>query len=215
LIWKKDETEENLNIYKEDYEKSNGAAKEELLLRFYNTTAEAKKDAVCAYIKEVLKENVKFLVFAHHSVMMDAISKFLDKENVNYIRIDGSTKATLRTEYIDKFQSTESCRAAVLSLKACNAGITLTAANLVLFAELDWNPSSLAQAESRAHRIGQDKDVMIRYLLAKGTADDVIWQLLNKKQNILSKVGLFNDDLGDGTHTEVPSSVSIEPKISI
>lgn len=73
--------------------------------------------------------------------MLNAITECLKKLNVNYIRIDGTTRNDLRTKYINTFQSNENCRAAILSLKACNAGITLTAAKIVIFAELDWNPS--------------------------------------------------------------------------
>lgn len=61
--------------------------------------------------------------------------------NVDAIRIDGTTKNDLRSKYINHFQKNDSCRVAVLSLKACNSGITLTAAKMVIFAELDWNPS--------------------------------------------------------------------------
>lgn len=137
-------------------------------------------------------------------------------------------------QLVDKFQTKESCRAAVLSLKACSAGITLTAAQLVVFAELDWNPSvsrnsfkinisdrkpyrsryfqTLAQAESRAHRIGQEGAVVVRYLLAKGTADDIIWTMLQKKQNILNKAGLCNEDFSDSTNVDAPCSAgNIEP----
>lgn len=65
---------------------------------------------------------------------------------------------------------------------------------------------TLAQAEARAHRIGQEDAVVCRYLLASGTADDYIWPMVQKKQNILSKAGLFSEDLSDATHTaaEIP-----------
>lgn len=94
-----------------------------------------------SYLTDLIKEKIKFIVFAHHHVMMNAIAKCLTNLNVDFIRIDGSTRNDVRSANVKKFQSEDKCRVAVLSLKACNAGITLTAAKMVIFAELDWNPS--------------------------------------------------------------------------
>lgn len=84
---------------------------------------------------------MKFIIFAHHRIMMDAISDCLSALKVSFIRIDGQTRSDVRADYVDTFQKKSSCKAAVLSLKACNSGITLTAAEIIVFAELDWNPS--------------------------------------------------------------------------
>uniref|UniRef100_A0A8D8NU11 SWI/SNF-related matrix-associated actin-dependent regulator of chromatin subfamily A-like protein 1 n=1 Tax=Culex pipiens TaxID=7175 RepID=A0A8D8NU11_CULPI len=212
LLWTNQEMEEDLQTYAADYSISKGKQREEIMFKYYNATAEAKAPAVCAYLQKVLKEGQKFLIFAHHIKMLDAVSRELDKLKVDHIRIDGTTRSDVRSELVNKFQTKDACRAAVLSLKACNAGITLTAAQLVIFAELDWNPSTLAQAESRAHRIGQEGAVLVRYLLAKGTADDIIWTMLQKKQTVLNKAGLCNEDFSDSTHVDAPCSAgNIEP----
>lgn len=73
--------------------------------------------------------------------MLDAIERVLRKKNKSFIRIDGSTTCDQRKYFVDKFQVDENYVCAILSITAANAGITLTAANLVLFAELHWNPS--------------------------------------------------------------------------
>ncbi|XP_004524825.1 SWI/SNF-related matrix-associated actin-dependent regulator of chromatin subfamily A-like protein 1 [Ceratitis capitata] len=211
LLTINNDAKHNLEALSKDFSSSKGREREEILLKFYSTTAEVKTRAVCAYLKNLVKDKIKFIVFAHHRTMLDAITECLYKLNINFIRIDGSTKNEIRAENIDKFQTKSSCQVAVLSLRACNAGITLTAAEMIVFAELDWNPSTLAQAESRAHRIGQDKPIICRYLMAAKTADDVIWNMLKNKQEVLNRAGLFCEDLQDATHTAAPTgSHSIE-----
>ncbi|XP_017043670.1 SWI/SNF-related matrix-associated actin-dependent regulator of chromatin subfamily A-like protein 1 [Drosophila ficusphila] len=206
LVWTNDETKETLETFNKELKTCKGKAMEEILIRFYARTAEVKAKAVCAYLKTLVKEQKKFIIFAHHRVMMDAISDCLSELKVHYIRIDGQTRSDLRSDFVDTFQKKSSCKVAVLSLKACNAGITLTAAEIIVFAELDWNPSTLAQAESRAHRIGQTKPVICRYLMAHKTADDTIWNMLKNKQEVLSKVGIFAENLQKATHTTAPTS---------
>lgn len=70
-----------------------------------------------SYVKDVLREKIKFIIFAYHKVMLDALSVCLTKQNVDFIRIDGSTKSDLRSKYIDRFQNNKSCQVALLSLK--------------------------------------------------------------------------------------------------
>ena len=73
--------------------------------------------------------------------MLDAIQKVVVSKRKQFVRIDGSTTSEQRKHFVDKFQFDDNCTCAILSITAANAGITLTAAQLVLFAELHWNPS--------------------------------------------------------------------------
>ncbi|KAK9934176.1 hypothetical protein M0R45_021328 [Rubus argutus] len=118
-------------------------------------SAEAKIPAVLDYLGTVIEAGYKFLVFAHHQSMIDAIHQFLLKKKVGCIRIDGSIPTVERQAYVTEFQEKDSVKAAVLSIKAGGIGLTLTAASTVIFAELLWTPGDLIQAEDRAHRIGQ------------------------------------------------------------
>lgn len=68
---------------------------------------------------------------------------------------------------------------------------------------------TLAQCESRAHRIGQMSPVVCRYLLAKGTIDDYMWNMVKGKQDVLSKAGIFSEDLTDATHSTVSVTCSV------
>ncbi|XP_031779096.1 SWI/SNF-related matrix-associated actin-dependent regulator of chromatin subfamily A-like protein 1 [Nasonia vitripennis] len=180
-----------------------GAQKHGALLQYYSESSKAKEKAVCNYVTDLIENQQKFLIFAHHKNMMDAISNLLTSKKVLFIRIDGKTHPEQRKQFVDTFQQNENVLVAVLSITAANAGITLTAAQLVVFAELSWNPGILCQAEDRVHRIGQTDNVVIRYLLAKDTADDYLWPKIQKKIDVLNEVGLdqnFDLDKADVTN---------------
>ncbi|KAI5637782.1 hepA-related protein (HARP) domain-containing protein [Phthorimaea operculella] len=205
------EDHEELSQMAKKYKTTKSAEKHTALINFFSESARVKIPAICKYIRQLLKqEKGKFLIFAHHRNMIDAICSTLDEEGVHYMSIVGSTPANARADLVDKFQYTESCRCAVLSITAANSGLTLTAANLVLFAELHWNPGILTQAESRAHRIGQQGGVCVRYLLATGTADDHMWPMLQEKLNVLNNVGLSRDTFEDTktSHQESKNNIS-------
>lgn len=176
------------------------------LLKYFNHTGEAKLPAICDYILNLLKDGKKFLVFAHHQKVINGICDVLENNETYYIRIDGKTSSEERKCVCDQFQSEDMYRVAVLSICAANSGITLTAAKLVIFAELYWNPGILTQAEDRAHRIGQAETVTIQYLLAKGTADDHIWPLIQSKLSVLNKAGLSKDNFKDDSTTVINCS---------
>ncbi|XP_071484224.1 SWI/SNF-related matrix-associated actin-dependent regulator of chromatin subfamily A-like protein 1, partial [Diadema antillarum] len=187
---------------KEMEKKKNKSDQHGALLKYFSETGVAKIPALREYIIDLAECGHKFLVFAHHQAVLDAMTEALQKKNIRYIRIDGSTTSHHRKELVDKFQTNDSYQVAVLSITACNAGITLTSASTVLFAELFWNPGILVQAEDRVHRIGQQDSVTVRYLIAKGTADDYIWPLVQKKLSTLSKAGLSRDDFKEADTTE-------------
>jgi len=177
------------------------------VMKWYTESAFAKVDAVTAYVLDVLETGRKVLIFAHHLVMMDALSEALTKKHYDFVRIDGATQSDTRKRNCDLFQTDENVKAAVLSITAANVGITLTAASLVVFAELYWNPGVLVQAEDRAHRVGQVDNVQVHYLVAKDTVDDHIWPMINRKLGILSRVGLGNakDDFKAMPTTQIES----------
>ncbi|XP_023786971.1 SWI/SNF-related matrix-associated actin-dependent regulator of chromatin subfamily A-like protein 1 isoform X2 [Cyanistes caeruleus] len=181
----------------------------EALLVFFSRTAEAKIRSVVEYILELLESgNNKFLVFAHHKIMLDAVVAELKKKHVEYIRIDGCTSSAERQSLCQKFQFSEKQAVAVLSLTAANMGLTLSAADLVVFAELFWNPGILIQAEDRAHRIGQTSSVNVHYLVAKGTADDYLWPMIQEKIKVLGEAGLSETNF-----SETAESTNYFPKI--
>ena len=150
--------------------------------------AKAKLKAVKEYLSEVLERvDDKIIIFAHHKLMLDEISellkKHLPKMSCTFIRMDGSTPMAKRQEIVRQFQEDPNCRIALLSITACGEGLTMTAASLVIFAELYWVPGSVEQAEARAHRIGSTHSkVVVEFLVAPNTPDEIIYNSLERKK---------------------------------
>ncbi|XP_034249372.1 SWI/SNF-related matrix-associated actin-dependent regulator of chromatin subfamily A-like protein 1 [Thrips palmi] len=170
-----------------------GLEKQSTMFSYFMETGLSKINGVVQYICDMLDNGEKFLVFAHHAKVLDAICNAVESKKTDYIRIDGSVPSDVRKQLCNHFQEQESCQVAVLSIKAANTGLTLTAARLVIFAELYWNPGDLIQAEDRAHRIGQADSVLVQYLIQEKSVDDIIWPLIQDKLNLLNKAGLCQD----------------------
>ncbi|KAL6841754.1 hypothetical protein ACP4OV_028266 [Aristida adscensionis] len=163
-------------------------AEKNLINKLFTESAEAKIPAVLDYLGTMIEADCKFLVFAHHQVMIDAIQQYLLKKKVECIKIDGHTPMTTRQTLVADFQNKDDIRAAVLSIKAAGVGLTLTAASTVVFAELSWTPGDIVQAEDRAHRIGQDSSVNVYYLFAHETIDDMLWDVIQGKLENLGQM---------------------------
>jgi len=183
-----------------------------LMNALYAASSKAKRGVVQEYLETVLEgSESKFLFFAHHTDMLDAASEFLTKKQIKSIRIDGSTSTNVRGSLVDTFQRDDSCRVAVLSIIAAGSGLTLTAASTVIFGEYSWTPGHLIQAEDRAHRIGQASNVLVQYLHARGTVDDIIWGSI---QNKLEGLGQVLDGQR-GQHLETDDSIARNERLRL
>ena len=174
-----------------DSDKNSQDIEEESILnkfnKAYSMTGEAKLPGIRDYVNYLVDNSCKFLIFAHHSEVLDAIEDVIIDDKIGYIRIDGKVAIDKRQDLVNKFQTDEECLVAILSITACATGLTLTKASTVVFAELHFTPSIMIQAEDRAHRIGQDAGcVNIHYLVGEDTLDVLLFRKLNEKQNIVS-----------------------------
>jgi SWI/SNF-related matrix-associated actin-dependent regulator of chromatin subfamily A-like protein 1 len=117
---------------------------------------------------------------------MDSLETYIQGKKTGYVRIDGSVNIDQRHQRVTSFQNDEAVRVAILSITACSQGLTLTAASTIVFAELFFTPSIMTQAEDRAHRIGQQNSVNIYYMHGPDTVDDLIFQILAEKSEVVS-----------------------------
>ena len=153
----------------------------------YSMTGQAKLPGIKDYVNYLVDNSCKFLIFAHHTEVLDAIEEVIINDKISYIRIDGKVAVEKRQDLVNRFQTDEDCLVAILSITACATGLTLTKASTVVFAELHFTPSIMIQAEDRAHRIGQESGcVNIHYLFGSDTLDLLLFRKLNEKQNIVS-----------------------------
>ena len=146
----------------------------------------AKAPFVAEYAKDLLDEEEakKIIIFAHHHEVIDTLFDAFGKDAV---KLDGRMGIKAKQESVDRFQSDPTCKVFIGSIQAAGVGITLTAANMVLFAELDWVPGNVTQAEDRAHRLGQLDSVLVQHLVVDGSIDSRMAKFIVAKQDVIDR----------------------------
>ncbi|MBQ8846454.1 MAG: DEAD/DEAH box helicase, partial [Lachnospiraceae bacterium] len=139
-------------------------------------------------IMDELRENGhRILVFSQFTSMREILKDALTEAEIPYFYLCGSTKPAERQEYVKRFNAGEG-DLFLISLKAGGTGLNLTGADTVIHFDPWWNPAVEDQASDRAHRIGQEKNVHVIKLLTKGTIEEKIFRLQQKKQDLFNAV---------------------------
>jgi SWI/SNF-related matrix-associated actin-dependent regulator 1 of chromatin subfamily A len=152
----------------------------ERMSKVRHDTAVAKIPHVIEHLNDCLENEDKVIVFVHHHDIGHALQDAFPGAAV----ITGETKPALRDAEARKFQTDPNCHLFIGSIQAAGLGITLTAAQLVVFAELDWVPGNLSQAEDRPHRIGQLGSVLVQHLVFDRSVDSIMALRVIEKQEI-------------------------------
>ena len=151
---------------------------------------EHKFNSCVEWISSFLDSDGKLVVFAHHRNVQDKLAAAL--ADYNPARIVGAMNDEARKGQIDKFRNDDSCRVAIVSLKAGGTGIDgLQIASSVAFVEFGWHPGEMDQAEARVHRIGSDEGVSAvnsYWLGAEDTFDDDIIGLIEEKRVVTEAI---------------------------
>lgn len=147
--------------------------------------AMAKLPMVVEHVKSVLDQNGKVVVFAHHRDAVDALcAAFAD---AGAVKLYGGMKDSGKDAAVQAFQGDPACRVFVGGIKAAGVGLTLTASSHVVFAELDWVPGVVTQAEDRCHRIGQTESVLVQHLVLEGSLDARMVKFIVRKQEVIDR----------------------------
>ncbi len=145
-----------------------------------------KLSDVLMRLEIAMAENHKILVFSQFIKHLNVVREYLAEKNIKYAYLDGST--TDRRSQVELFQTDDSVKLFLISLKAGGLGHNLTAADYVFILDPWWNPAIEAQAVDRAHRIGQQRTVFTYKFISKNTVEEKILTLQQAKQRLASNL---------------------------
>jgi superfamily II DNA or RNA helicase len=146
-------------------------------------TASAKMDLLEELLDEAIDGGHRVLVFSQFVKMLGLIRKKLEASEIDYCYLDGETRD--RPAAIERFRSNQEVPIFLISLKAGGTGLNLSEADTVIHFDPWWNPAVEAQATDRAHRIGQTRVVTSYKLITRGTVEEKIMLLQNRKREMI------------------------------
>ncbi|HKU40929.1 MAG TPA: DEAD/DEAH box helicase [Polyangiales bacterium] len=171
------------------------------LLPGQSADSSSKLELLLELLDKVLAEDHKALVFSQWTSLLDRVEPLLTAAGVDFLRLDGTTRD--RGAVVSRFQNEPNPRVMLVSLKAGGTGLNLTAADHVFLLDPWWNPAVEDQAADRAHRIGQERPVLVHRLVAEETVEERMLTLQAKKRALAEAAthgaeaafGLTRDDL--------------------
>lgn len=172
--------------------------------------ARGKVEMVIEHIQEVVEAGEKIVVFAWHKEMVQELKGAIP----GAVTIVGDDSMDARQMAVDSFQKCKTCgvrfedhngmdhehipsdtSVIICNIKSGGVGITLTASSRVIFIELPWHPADCEQCEDRCHRISQKDSVECTYFLGHETIDEYIYQIIEKKRDIVNQVTGAEDEV--------------------
>ena len=155
----------------------------------YSDIPSSKLDALFEQLEDVVDEGHRALIFSQFTSFLGKAAERLEANGIPYAYLDGST--TKRADVINRFK-TGDAPVFLISLKAGGFGLNLTEADYVFLLDPWWNPATETQAVDRTHRIGQTKNVMVYRMVARGTIEEKVMALKERKAKLFNAV--MDDD---------------------
>ncbi|WML40457.1 DEAD/DEAH box helicase [Neobacillus sp. OS1-2] len=147
----------------------------------------AKFDMLMSIVEESRLSGRRVLIFSQFTKMLQLIGRNLAEKGLPFFYLDGGTPSENRLEICRKFNEGER-DFFLISLKAGGTGLNLTGADTVILYDIWWNPAVEAQAADRAHRIGQKNAVQVIKLITRGTIEEKISELQDKKRHLIKEI---------------------------
>ena len=124
-----------------------------------------KLQTLAELLFKLKRQRHRALIFTQMSKMLDILEAFLNINGHTYLRLDGATGVDRRQQCMDRFNNDTKIFCFILSTRSGGMGINLTGADTVIFYDSDWNPAMDAQAQDRAHRIGQQRPEQVTLMV--------------------------------------------------
>lgn len=155
-----------------------------------------KFNALKSMVREIVAEGHRILIYSQFVEMLKIMRSWLEVEGIQYEYLTGETPSNKRGPIVDRFNNNDDIPVFLISLKAGGTGLNLTGADYVILYDPWWNPAAEDQAADRAHRIGQTKTVMVYRMVAKGTVEEKIMKLKDRKQDLVDSIISADRNLG-------------------
>ena len=159
------------------------------LMKVRKVIANEKTKQTIEFAENIIEQGKKVIIFTNFTDTLQTIYQHFSKQAVY---LDGSCSNAMRQQAVDQFQNDDKIKVFVGNLKAAGVGLTLTSAEAVIMNDLSFVPAEHAQAEDRAYRYGQKSNVLVYYPLFENTIEGAIYDILNRKKEIIRTV------MGDG-----------------
>ena len=191
--------EEVMGEYYDWYDKNPDESKS-LTVQFTKLTkvrqiiADEKISHTIELAENIIEQDKKVIIFCNFTDSLNKITEHFGKISV---KLDGSMSNPNRQHSVDEFQNNEKVKVFVSNLKAGGVGITLTAAEAVIFNDISFVPSDMAQGEDRAYRYGQKSNVLVYYPIFENSVEAIIYDIVNAKKQVIATVMGDNQDNGD------------------
>lgn len=163
-----------------------------LFINNYNGES-SKLNQCMELINDAVESGHKMLLFSGYTGMFDIIEKELQKQNIKYFKLTGSTKVGDRIKLVDEFNENKDIKVFLISLKAGGTGLNLTGADMVIHYDPWWNLSAENQATDRTYRIGQKKNVQVYKLITKNSIEEKIYELQQRKAKLVDNMLSSNE----------------------
>jgi len=190
LRLKSKEYEEVMGEYYDWYDKNPEESKS-LTVQFSKLTkvrqiiADEKIAQTIELAENILEQDKKVIIFCNFT---DSLNKITEHFGKSAVKLDGSMSKPERQHSVDQFQENPKVKVFVGNIKAAGVGITLTSAEVVIFNDLSFLPSDMAQAEDRAYRYGQKNNVLVYYPIFDNTIEAIIYDIVNAKKKVIATV---------------------------